>query len=74
MAQKEELAQLRAERNAWWYIAHEKHQEVLQLQQEKQVIRDALKEAMQAIEQLQAHAKTLEGQIEVLQADKNTNN
>jgi len=67
MAQDEELAQLRAERTAWRDIAHEKHQETLQLQQEKQIIREALKEAMQAIEGLQTHTKSLEGQISVLQ-------
>jgi transposase len=67
MTYEEELAQLRAERNAWRDIAHEKHQEVLQLQQEKQAVRDVLKEAMQAIEQLQMHARMLEGQIDVLQ-------
>ena len=67
MTQEEELAQLRAEKAAWRDIAHEKHQEVLQLQHEKQVIRDALKEAIQAIEQGLEHAKTLEGQIDVLQ-------
>lgn len=67
MTQEEELAQLRAERNAWRDIAHEKHQEVLQLQHEKQVIREALKEAIQAIQRLQEHAENLEGQMDVLQ-------
>lgn len=67
MTQEEELAQLRAEKNAWRDIAHEKHQEVLQLQQEKQAVRESLKEAMQAIEWLQEHAGNLEGQIDVLQ-------
>lgn len=67
MRTEEELEQIRAERTAWREIAHEKHREVQRLEQEKQVVRDALKEAIQAIEQLQAHAKNLEGQIEVLQ-------
>jgi transposase len=67
MTPEEELEQLRAEKNAWREIAHEKHQEVLQLQQEKQVGRDALTEAIHAIERLQEHAKNLEGQIDVLQ-------
>lgn len=67
MTQEEELAQLRAERNAWREIAYEKHQEALQLQHEKDVGSEALKQAMQAIERLQTHAKHLEGQIEVLQ-------
>lgn len=67
MTQDKELAQLRAERKAWRDIAHEKHQEVLQLQQDKQTIREALKEAIQAIEGLQTHTKSLEGQIGVLQ-------
>lgn len=67
MTQEEELAQLRAERTAWRDIAHEKHQEVQQFQQEKQVLREALKEAIQAIERLQEHANNLEGQIECLQ-------
>jgi len=67
MTQEEKLEQLRAERNAWREIAHEKHREAQQLQHEKQVIRDALKEAIQAIERLQEHAKTLESQIDVLQ-------
>jgi len=39
----------------------------MQLQKEKDIIRDALKEAIQAIERLQEHAKNLEGQLEVLQ-------
>src|SRR3954454_24204713 len=67
MTQEEELAQLRAERNAWREIAYEKHQEALQLQHENDVGSEALKQAMQAIERLQTHAKHLEGQIEVLQ-------
>ncbi|HEU5379980.1 MAG TPA: DUF6444 domain-containing protein, partial [Ktedonobacteraceae bacterium] len=67
MMQGEELAQLQAERTAWREIAHEKHQETLQLTQEKQIIREALKEAIQAIESLQAHTQCLEGQIGVLQ-------
>lgn len=67
MTQEQELAQLRAERNAWREIAHEKHQEVQQLQHEKQVIREALTEAIRAIERLQEHANSLEGQIGVLQ-------
>lgn len=67
MMQEEELAQLRAERNAWREIAYEKHREAQQLQHEKDVGREALKEAIQAIEHLQTHADNLEGQIEVLQ-------
>jgi transposase len=67
MTQKEELEHLWAERAAWREIAHEKHGEVQQLQQEKQALRDGLKEAIQAIEQLQAHTKNLEGQIDCLQ-------
>lgn len=67
MTPEEEREQLRAEKNAWREIAHEKHQEVLQLQQEKQVGRDALTEAIHAIKRLQEHAKNLEGQIDVLQ-------
>lgn len=66
MTREEELDQLRAEKKAWRELAYEKHREVQQLQQEKQVIRDALKEAIQAIEYLQEHTKELEGQIEVL--------
>ncbi len=67
MTQEEELAQLRAEKNAWRDIAYEKHRDVQQLQQEKQMVRDALKEAMLAIERFQEHTKELEGQIDVLQ-------
>lgn len=67
MTPEEELDQLRAERTVWREIAFEKHQEVLQLQQEKQTVQEALKEAMRAIEGLQTHAKNLDGQIEVLQ-------
>ncbi len=67
MTQEEELAQLQAKKNVWREIAHEKHREVQQLKQEKQVVRDALKEAIQAIERLQEHARNLEGQIDVLQ-------
>lgn len=67
MTPEEELEQLRAERTAWREIAHEKHCEVQQLQQEKQVLRDALKEAIQAIERSQEQAQNLEGQIGVLQ-------
>jgi len=67
MTQDEELAQLRAEKTAWRDIAYEKHQETLQLTQDKQIIREALKEAIQAIERLQTHTKSLEGQIGVLQ-------
>jgi transposase len=67
MTQEDELEQLRAEMTAWREIAHEKHREVQQLQQEKQVLREGLKEAIQAIERFQEHAKNLEGQIDVLQ-------
>src|SRR5258708_3172180 len=67
MTQDEELEQLRAEKKVWREIAHEKHREVQQLQQEKQVLREGLKEAIQAIERWQEQAKTLEGQIDVLQ-------
>jgi transposase len=67
MTQEEELEQLRAEMVAWRDIAYEKHREVQQLQQEKQVLRDGLKEAIQAIKRWQEHANNLEGQIEVLQ-------
>lgn len=67
MTQEEELGQIQAERAAWREIAQEKHQEVLQLRQDKQTLRDALKEAIQAIEHLQEHTKNLEGQIGVLQ-------
>lgn len=67
MTQEEELAQLRAEKNAWRDIAYEKHRDVQQLQQEKQMVRDALKEAMLALERFQEHTKELEGQIDVLQ-------
>jgi transposase len=63
----EERDQLQAELRAWRELAHEKHQEVRQLQHEKQVLREALAEAIQAIERLQAHTNELEGQIEVLQ-------
>lgn len=49
MTQEEELTQVQAERTAWREIAYEKHQEVLQLQQEKQTLREALGEAIQAI-------------------------
>src|SRR5216683_3656839 len=66
MTQEEGLAQLRAEKAVWRDLAHEKHQEVLRLQQEKQAGLDALKEALQAIGQLQEHTGTLERQIEVL--------
>lgn len=65
--QEEELEYLRAEMVAWRDIAYEKHREVQQLHQEKQALRDGLKEAIQAIERLQEHAKHLEGQIDVLQ-------
>lgn len=65
--QEEELAYLRAETAVWREIAHEKNHEVQQLQHEKQVLREGLKEAIQAIERLQEHAKVLEGQIDVLQ-------
>ena len=67
MTQEEDLVQVRAERTAWRDIAHEKHQEVPQLQRDKQTLQEALKEAMQAIEGLQTHATNLEGQIGVLQ-------
>src|SRR5258708_1112302 len=67
MTQDEELEQLRAEKKVWREIAHEKHREVQQLQQEKQVLREGLKEAIQAIDRWQEQAKTLEGQIDVLQ-------
>jgi len=67
MTQEEELTQVRAERAAWREIAYEKHQEVLQLQQEKQALRDGLKEAIHAIERLQEQVKALEGQIEAQQ-------
>jgi transposase len=61
------VEQLRAERAAWREIAHEKQREVQQLKQEKQVLREGLGEAIQAIERLQEHAHVLEGQIDVLQ-------
>lgn len=64
---EEDLAHVRAERKAWREVAYEKHQEVLQLRQEKQTLQEALKEAMQAIEGLRMYAKNLEGQVEVLQ-------
>ena len=67
MTQEEELAQLRAESTAWWEIAHAKHQEGLQLTQDKQTLREALVEVMQAIERLQEQSQNLKGQIEVLQ-------
>jgi len=66
MTQTEDREQLQAELKAWRALAHEKHQEVHQLQQEKQVLREALAEAIQAIERLQEHTQDLEGQIEVL--------
>jgi len=66
MTQTEGWEQLQAELKAWRELAHEKHQEVQQLQQEKQVLREALAEAIQAIECLQEHTRELEGQIEVL--------
>lgn len=66
MTQPEEWERLQAELRAWRELAHEKHHEVHQLQQEKQVLREALAEAIQAIERLQEHAKDLEGQIDVL--------
>lgn len=65
--QAEDLAYIQAERTAWRDIAREKHQEVLQLQQDKQTLQEALKEAMQAIKGFQERATNLEGQIEVLQ-------
>lgn len=64
MTQEEELAYLRAETAVWREIAQEKNHEAHQLQQEKQVLCEGLKEAIQAIERLQEHAKVLEGQIE----------
>lgn len=67
MTAEEEREGLRAEKNAWRDIAYEKQQEVLQPQQEKQNLRDGLKEAIQAIERLQEQAKNLERQIDVLQ-------
>jgi transposase len=67
MTQDEDLEQLRAERAAWREIADEQHHEVQRLQHEKQVLREGLKEAIQAIERLQEHATNLEGQIDVLQ-------
>jgi transposase len=66
MMQGEEWDQLQAELRAWRELAYEKHQEVQLLQQEKQVLREALAEAIQAIERLQEHTKHLEGQMEVL--------
>ncbi len=66
MTQPEVWERLQAELRAWRELAHEKHHEVHQLQQEKQVLREALAEAIQAIERLQERAKDLEGQIEVL--------
>src|SRR5512142_3421583 len=67
MTQEEDLEQLQAERAAWREIAYEQHQEVQRTQHEKQVLREGLKEAIQAIERLQEHATNLEGQIDVLQ-------
>ena len=67
MTQAEEWDQLQAELRAWREIAQEKHQEVHQLQQDKQVLREALAEAILAIERLQDQAKDLQGQIAVLQ-------
>src|SRR5215471_19484178 len=66
MTQTEEWEYLQAELRAWRELAHEKHQEVHQLQQEKQVLREALAEAIQATVRLQEHTKDLEGHIEVL--------
>lgn len=66
MMQGEEWDQLQAELRAWRELAYEKHHEVQQLRQEKQVLREALAEAIQAIERLQEHTKDLEGQMEVL--------
>jgi uncharacterized protein (DUF3084 family) len=66
MIQEEELERLRAEKTAWRDIADENHHEVLQVQQEKQVLREALKEAIQAMERLQGHALNLEGLMDVL--------
>ena len=67
MTQEEELAQLRAERNVWRELAHEKNREVSQLQQEKQTLQEALAQAIQAIGSLQEHAQSLSTQIEHLQ-------
>lgn len=67
MTQAEEWERLQAELRAWREIAQEKHREVHQLQQDKQVLREALTQAIQAIERLQAHTEDLQGQIDVLQ-------
>ena len=66
MTQAEELEQLRAEMTAWRELAQQKNTEVSQLQEEKQVLREALTEAVQAIGQWQKHAQGLEAQIEGL--------
>jgi transposase len=67
MMPEEALKQPQVEGVHWQEIAQEKYQEVQQLQQEKQVLREGLKVAIQAIEHLQEQTKTLEVQIDVLQ-------
>lgn len=67
MTKDEELEQLRAEKNVWRDLAHEKHQEVQHLQQDKQILREGLKEAIEAIGRLHEQIKTLEGLIEAQQ-------
>lgn len=55
MTQTEEWERVRAELKVWREIACGKYQEAHQLQHEKQVLREALAEAIQAVERLQEH-------------------
>lgn len=62
MIAEEEWEHLRAEKNVWRARAHEQHRDVQAGLARKYGVRDVLTEAIQAIERVQEHASTLEGQ------------
>ncbi len=67
MTKDEELAQLRAEKAVWCETFRRQDEEVHQLQQEKQILREGLKQAIQALEAQQERITTLEGLLEAQQ-------
>src|SRR5947209_3506693 len=64
MTKDEELAQLRAEKAVWCETFRRQDEEVHQLQQEKQILREGLKQAIQALEAELERITTLEGLLE----------